>query len=115
MITLRPNRTLHGSPSVGSILIRELTFCALRPFSVGHHPERGSRREWSNATNTAATFLVESCSSSFRLLIHGRLRRSRLDIGQIKLGEVERQLVANLDGTGLIVPTGVWTIAAPHF
>src|SRR6266566_10120723 len=58
---------------------------------------------------------LESCSFSFRLLIDSRLRRSRLDIGQIKLGEVERQLVANLDGTGLIVPTGVWTIAASHF
>ena len=38
-----------------------------------------------------------------------------MDIGQIKLGEVKRQLVADIDGTGLIVPTGVWTIAAPHF
>ena len=69
--------------------------------------------EWSNAMTT--TVLAESCSSSFRLVIHSRLRRSRLDIGQIKLGEVERQLVANHDGTGLIVPTGVRTVAAPHF
>ena len=58
---------------------------------------------------------LESCSFSSRPLIDSRTRRSRLDIGQVKLGEVERQLVADLDGTGLIVPTGVWTIAALHF
>src|SRR5215831_11838835 len=77
--------------------------------------ERWSRREWSNAITSATAVLAESCSFSFRLSIDRRLRRSRLDIGQIKLGEIERQLVADRDGTGLVVPTGVWTVAVLHF
>jgi hypothetical protein len=50
---------------------------------AAHVEVRGGEKRWRRDRVSAITtaFPAESCSSSFRLLVDSRLRRSRLDIG----------------------------------